>query len=144
MKPKLDGTYGKERQTQAVWQVRLTNWTCAHQGDKRQRWVYLYPCLSSPHTLSSPGDLLCFVISEGSTSPLSHQGWPHPRVLSKSHLINITKDTSTTLNTEKIPRAWGALGQKWGRRPNIYMSLINHNITKALPHLRVKNIYQMH
>ena len=76
MKPKLDGNYGKERQTQAVWQVRLTNWTCAHQGDKRQRWVYLYPCLSSPHTLSSPGDLLCFVISEGSTSPLSHQGWP--------------------------------------------------------------------
>ena len=77
MKPKLDGNCGKERQTQAVWQVRLTNWTCAHQGDKRrQRWVCLYPSLSSPHTLSSPGDLLRFVISESSTSPLSHQGWP--------------------------------------------------------------------
>lgn len=63
----------------------------------------------------------------------------YPQMLSKSHFINITKDTFITPNTQEIARIWRSCDPETGQRSNIYEKytlvicttkyafLINHN-----------------
>ena len=39
----------------------------------------------------------------------------HPEAISKSHLINVIRDTLVALITQEIPRILGTLFQKWGK-----------------------------
>ena len=61
---------------------------------------------SPPHRLGYKGEGLKFQTSNHLVGSPGNKHL-HPEVLSKSHLINITRDTFTTLLTLKIPRVLG-------------------------------------
>lgn len=57
---------------------------------------------------------MCVVGSPGSQPP--------SLVVSKNHIVNITKDTFV-LSSQETPRRLGSLCQEWGLRPNLYFLL---------------------